>query len=139
MTERTRRVQVAVGILVNADATLLIQQRRDGTDCAGQWEFPGGKLEGGESPEGALKRELVEELGIRITEMSFLSRLEHDYDHANVTLHTFMIHQWSGAPSGAEGQNIAWDSPENLLKYDLLEAAYPLLEQATLKLGLQGA
>lgn len=127
-------MQVAVGILLKADQSLLIQQRPPGTDCAGLWEFPGGKLEPGESPETALKRELKEELGIDVIDFSLLSNLEHDYKHACVFLHTYMVHRWSGEPKGAEGQEIAWGSPEKLIKYDLLEAAYPLLTQAAARI-----
>jgi 8-oxo-dGTP diphosphatase len=130
----SRRVQVAVGILVKADQSLLIQQRRPGSDCAGLWEFPGGKLEAGELPEAALRRELREELDIEVIDADLLSTLEHDYAHACVSLHTYLVHQWSGEPKGAEGQEIAWGSPEKLIKYDLLEAAYPLLTQATARL-----
>ena len=126
----TKRVQVAVGILLGADQTLLIQQRRDGTDCAGQWEFPGGKLERRESPEVALHRELKEELGIETIGVRFLCNLEHDYAHAHVSLHTYLVEQWSGEASGIEGQEIAWAKPEEIRCYDLLEAAYPLLDQA---------
>lgn len=128
-------MQVAVGVLVSADQTLLIQKRRAGTDCAGLWEFPGGKLEPGESPEGALKRELEEELGVRITEPDFLCRLNHDYSHAQVSLHTYMIHQWSGVANGEEGQKIAWVSLDEISEYDLLEAAHPLLKHAEAKLN----
>lgn len=133
----TGRIQVAVGVLLGADQTLLIQQRREGTDCAGLWEFPGGKLECGESPEAALERELKEELGIKLIELSFLSQLDHDYAHANVSLHAYLVHRWSGQPEGIEGQAIAWEMPEEILCYDLLEAAYPILEQAAARLAKQ--
>lgn len=123
-----KRLQVAVGILQRSEKQLLIQQRRAGTDCAGQWEFPGGKLEPGETPEQALKRELQEELNITIGEPIFLTSLEYDYDHAHVSLHTYMIQEWAGEPEGLEGQAIIWGSPEELKQYDLLEAAYPLLK-----------
>ena len=134
----TGRMRVAVGVLVRADQTLLIQQRRDGTDCAGFWEFPGGKLETGESPEMALHRELKEELGIEISELSFLCTLDHDYEHAYVSLHTYLVHQWSGEVQGVEGQNITWALPDDIRSYDLLEAAYPLLEQAVAMLNEAG-
>lgn len=125
-----KRLQVAVGILVDPSGELLIQQRRAGTDCAGQWEFPGGKLEAGETAEQALTRELLEELNIVISEPAFLTCLEHNYDHAHVTLHTYLIHKWQGEPEGREGQAIVWGPPQILSEYDLLEAAYPLLECA---------
>lgn len=125
-----KRLQVAVGILLRPGKELLIQQRRTGTDCAGQWEFPGGKLEPGETAEQALRRELQEELNIRIGELAFLTCLEHDYDHAQVSLHAYIIRDWAGEPKGIEGQAIVWGSPEKLIEYDLLEAAYPLLKRA---------
>lgn len=125
-----KRLQVAVGILLRSEKELLIQQRRAGTDCAGQWEFPGGKLEPGETPEQALRRELQEELSIIIGEPVFLACLEHDYDHAHVSLHTYIVREWTGKVEGLEGQDIAWGSPKQLIKYDLLEAAYPMLRMA---------
>ncbi len=130
----TGRVQVAVGVLVGIDQSLLIQRRRDGTDCAGLWEFPGGKLEEGESPEIALQRELKEELGVSITDLSFLCRQEHDYAHAHVSLHTYLVLHWTGEPEGMEGQKIVWALPEVIRQYELLEAAYPLLDQAMARL-----
>ena len=129
-----KRLQVAVGILLRSEKELLIQQRRAGTDCAGQWEFPGGKLEGGETPEQALKRELQEELNITISKLTFLTRLKHDYDHAHVSLHTYIVREWVGEPEGLEGQEIVWGNPQQLKQYNLLEAAYPLLELAKIVL-----
>ena len=129
-----KRLQVAVGILARPNGELLIQQRRAGTDCAGQWEFPGGKLEVAETPEQALARELQEELNIVIAEPTFLTCLEHDYEHAHVSLHTYMIHDWQGEAEGREGQVIVWGQPEQLAGYDLLEATYPLLELAKARL-----
>jgi len=125
-----KRLQVAVGILVRPGGELLIQQRRAGTDCAGQWEFPGGKLESAETAEQALARELQEELNIVIAEPTFLTCLEHDYEHAHVSLHTYMIFDWQGEPEGREGQVIVWGQPENIREYDLLKAAYSLLDLA---------
>ncbi len=132
-TKAKARVEVAVGILSKATGELLVQQRRQGTDCAGQWEFPGGKLEADESPLGALARELREELSIEIDLASCepLTVLEHDYSHAKVRLHTYRITRWSGEPQGTEGQTIVWADPSEILKLDLLEAAYPLLKLVT--------
>ncbi len=130
------RLQVAVGILVDNERALLVQQRRTGTACAGQWEFPGGKLEQGESPEQALRRELSEELGIDVLSLDWLTREDHDYDHARVSLHTYLVERWNGEVRGLEGQEIAWKSATDLRDWNLLEGAWPLLDSAVEKLGL---
>ncbi len=127
---KAKRLEVAVGVLVNHSGQLLVQQRREGTDCAGAWEFPGGKVETDETPQQALQRELKEELGIKLETMQVLTVLEHDYAHANVRLHTFICEQWSGKPLGIEGQTILWAEPTAIAELDLLEAAVPLLEMA---------
>lgn len=130
------RVQVAVGILVDDEGMLLVQQRQAGTACAGQWEFPGGKLEAGESPQQALRRELQEELGIDNLSLEWLTRLDHEYEHAHVSLHTYVVEQWAGEVRGLEGQDIAWKPAADLRDVDLLEGAWPLLDSAIEKLGL---
>ena len=130
------RIQVAVGILVDGERALLVQQRRSGTACAGQWEFPGGKLEHGESPEQALRRELLEELGIDVRSVDWLTREDHDYEHAHVSLHTYLVSRWEGEVRGLEGQAIAWKSATDLRGWNLLDGAWPLLDRAVEKLGL---
>ncbi len=123
-------MEVAVGILVNQVGQLLVQQRPGGSDCAGQWEFPGGKLEQGESAREALKRELHEELGIVLHSEEILTILEHDYPHAKVRLHTYISKTWQGKPIGLEGQTTMWAEPSAVAQLDLLEAAVPLLTLA---------
>lgn len=123
------RLQVVVGILIK-QSKLLIQQRRAQTACAGQWEFPGGKLEAGETTAVALQRELLEELNIKVVTSQPLLEHRQDYAHANVTLHTHLVENWSGEPEGFEGQAIRWVSYREALDYDLLDGAYPLLEAA---------
>lgn len=123
----TKRIEVAVGILCREDGHFLVQERRAGTDCAGQWEFPGGKQEVDESIEAALVRELNEELGIDITTPAPLTVWEHDYDHAQVRLHTFLIRDWQGEANALEGQQIAWLLPDDIRQLNLLAAAHPLL------------
>lgn len=128
-------LQVTVGVLHQKRSKLLIQQRRAGTDCAGQWEFPGGKVEVGETPQTALIRELKEELNINVISMQPLIEHAQDYKHAKVELHTFMVEAWQGEPSGFEGQIIRWVALEQILEYDLLQGAYPLLAAAKLFLA----
>lgn len=129
-----QHLQVAVGIL-HSDGKVLIQQRQKGTDCAGQWEFPGGKLERDETPEVALVREFSEELNISISQPAFLVLHHHHYDHAKVTLHTFLIKTWQGTATGYEGQKLAWVLPQEALEFDLLAGAYPLLDAVKLALA----
>ncbi len=87
------------------------------------WEFPGGKLAIGESAEEALRRELVEELGIEITSCDHFHSLEHDYPAMRVAIEFFLVRTWQGTPSGIEGQLLRWlrlseISPEMLLPAD---------------------
>ncbi len=123
------RQKVVVGLLVNSAGQYLVQQRRPGTPCAGQWEFPGGKVEDGESPAAALEREFLEELGIRITGSSAFAVIEKDYAHARVELDVHAITAYSGTPFGREEQVIRWLSPERIAELDVLKAVYDILER----------
>ena len=101
--------EVAVGVLVRADGAFLLTSRPSGKPYAGYWEFPGGKLEAGESVEQALRRELQEELGIEIG-VATPWRVEMvDYPHALVRLHFCKVFAWSGALQMREAQDFAWE------------------------------
>jgi 8-oxo-dGTP diphosphatase len=100
--------EVAVGILFAPDGRFLLAQRPEGKPYAGYWEFPGGKLESGETVEAALARELDEELGITVQSCERWKVLEHDYPHAYVRLHFCKVALWQGDPFGREGQAFAW-------------------------------
>ena len=100
--------EVAVGILLRADGAMLLSTRPTGKVYAGYWEFPGGKLEAGETVEEALRRELTEELGITIGAAEVWKVTEHDYPHALVRLHWCKVWQWSGEFEMREGQTMAW-------------------------------
>lgn len=119
--------EVAVGVVVRPDGSFLLGQRPVGKPYEGYWEFPGGKLEPGESIEAALARELEEELDIRITACSRWRTIEHDYPHAYVRLHFWKVTAWDGEPRGMEGQAFAWQTlPVNV--EPLLPAALPVLD-----------
>ena len=103
-------VEVAVGVLIDAAGRFLLTSRPAGKVYAGYWEFPGGKLEAGESVEVALSRELHEELGIRIDRAEPWQVELMDYPHARVRLHFCKVHAWRGAFEMREGQRMAWQT-----------------------------
>jgi 8-oxo-dGTP diphosphatase len=112
--ERTP-VDVAVGVLVERDAAgsegrFLLTSRPEGKVYAGYWEFPGGKIEAGETVHGALARELHEELGITIGSSHPWRELVMDYPHARVRLHFCKVYAWQGEFEMREGQAMAWES-----------------------------
>ena len=102
---------VAVGILQRPDRQVLFAQRPEGKPYAGYWEFPGGKIEPGESSLAALVRELQEELGIRVKGASEWLTQRHVYPHAYVELRFFLITEWDGEVKPLEGQRVAWQTP----------------------------
>ena len=103
-------VEVAVGVLIDAQGRFLLTSRPAGKVYAGWWEFPGGKLEAGESVEVALRRELHEELGITIGVAVPWNTTRMDYDHARVRLHFCRVHEWQGEFEMREGQQMAWQT-----------------------------
>ncbi|TWG78787.1 8-oxo-dGTPase [Cupriavidus gilardii J11] len=119
--------EVAVGVLVRGDGRFLLAQRPSGKPYEGYWEFPGGKLEPGESVEAALARELHEELGLDITASARWHVLEHDYPHAYVRLHFCKVTGWNGEPVGREGQAFCWETVPVTVA-PLLPATIPVVE-----------
>ena len=128
ITAPENRLYVVVGIIENADGDILVQQRLPGKPCAGQWEFPGGKLESHETPEQALSRELQEELGIRVNAMHPFIQIGYDYAHANVWLDIYQITNYQGDVLSREGQALQWLSIEQIRELDLLDAVPPILD-----------
>lgn len=106
--EPRRPVDVAVGVLIDAEGRFLLTSRPDGKVYAGYWEFPGGKLEAGETVEQALRRELHEEIGITIGAVHPWKVELVDYPHALVRLHFCKVYDWSGAFEMRERQAMAW-------------------------------
>ncbi len=107
-TEKTKIVEVSVAVLQRPDGSFLLAQRPAGKIWAGYWEFPGGKVEPGETAREALLRELREELGITVeTAYPWLTRV-FIYPHATVRLNFFRVTAWSGELFGHEGQEFAW-------------------------------
>jgi 8-oxo-dGTP diphosphatase len=112
MSEPVGRVaiDVAVGVLIDADGRFLLTSRPEGKVYAGYWEFPGGKVEAGETIEQALARELHEELGITIGAPQRWKVEMHDYPHALVRLHFCKVFDWSGEFEMRERQAMAWQT-----------------------------
>lgn len=119
--------EVAVGVLVQPDGRFLLAQRPAGKPYEGYWEFPGGKLEPGETVEAALARELHEELGLDITACERWHVLEHDYPHAYVRLHFCKVTAWRGDPVGREGQAFSWQTVPVTVA-PLLPATIPVVQ-----------
>ena len=115
-------VRVAAAVIVRADGAVLLAQRPAGKAYAGYWEFPGGKLEPGETPRHALVRELHEELGLRVRSAAPWLVQEFVYPHAHVELHFFRVHAWDGEPVGHDGQAFAWQDPAAIAVAPLLPA-----------------
>ena len=116
------RIHVAVGVLIDSKDCVLLTRRLKGTHLAGYWEFPGGKVEAGESVHTALARELAEELGTRIGETVPLMTVSHDYGEKQVLLDVHQVKDWSGEPHGAEGQPLAWVNADSLDEFQVPEA-----------------
>jgi len=127
--------EVAAGILLRADGGMLLSSRPEGKPCAGYWEFPGGKIEAGESVEQALRRELQEELGITIAAAHPWKVTEHDYPHALVRLHWCKVFEWQGEFEMREGQRMAWQTWPPTVR-PLLPGAFPVLEMLAEEWGV---
>jgi 8-oxo-dGTP diphosphatase len=108
--EARRPVDVAVGVLIDHDGRFLLTSRPEGKVYAGYWEFPGGKLEPGETVEQALRRELHEEIGITIGAAHPWKVEIVDYPHARVRLHFCKVFHWEGEFEMREGQRMAWEN-----------------------------
>lgn len=126
-SEANKRVQV-VGAVIVHDGRVFCTQRGSGA-LAGHWEFPGGKLEAGESPEAALVREISEELGCTISVGTRVVTTEHEYDFAVVVLTTFYCELADGQPTLSEHTDSVWLVPEELSTLDWAPADVPAVRQ----------
>ena len=120
-------IEVAAAVLRDDAGRVLVSRRPAGRHLAGMWEFPGGKIEPGETPEDALARELEEELGIRAGPSRPLVGVRHEYPEKVVSLRLFEVHSFTGSPHGAEGQEVRWATLEQLAALDMLPADRPLI------------
>jgi 8-oxo-dGTP diphosphatase len=107
-------VEVAVGVLLSEDKKVLTSWRQAHQHQGGLWEFPGGKREPDESLFEALKREILEEIGVEVVEAKPFVRIDHDYGDKQVSLDVWMVSQFNGEPSGREGQDLRWQAINEL-------------------------
>jgi len=124
----TARIRVVAGILQDAHDRILIADRTRSRSLKDHWEFPGGKVNAGESSEAALRRELAEELGIEVATATQFHYSEHDYSHMSVAIQFFLVADWKGTPDGREGQLIRWVDRISLDPDLLLPADAPVVE-----------
>ncbi|MBO6826372.1 MAG: 8-oxo-dGTP diphosphatase MutT [Sneathiella sp.] len=122
-------VLVSAVALVDDDNRILIAQRPEGKSMAGLWEFPGGKVEVGESPEVALIRELKEELSIDVTEacLAPFTFASHGYEKFHLLMPLYVCRRWNGTPIPAEGQVLKWVRANQLKEYPMPPADIPLI------------
>lgn len=120
---------VAAVALIDADGRVLLAQRPEGKSLAGLWEFPGGKVEPGETPETALIRELHEELGIDTWQscLAPLTFASHSYDDFHLLMPLYACRRWQGVPVPREGQVLAWSRAADLAGYPMPPADLPLI------------
>ncbi|MFC3724492.1 MAG: 8-oxo-dGTP diphosphatase MutT [Neoaquamicrobium sediminum] len=127
--ESKRLLLVAACALVDGDGRVLIAQRPEGKQLAGMWEFPGGKVEPGETPEETVVRELREELGIetKVACLAPLTFASHAYESFNLLMPLFVCRRYWGIPQAQEGQALKWVRPNKLRDYQMPPADEPLI------------
>lgn len=122
-----KTIHVAVGVIRRGDL-IFISKRPDALHQGGRWEFPGGKVEAGESVEQALARELQEEVALTVTTASPLLVLEYDYPEKRVKLDVWLVDNPNGEGQGMEGQQVAWVHYQDLGNYQFPDANAPILD-----------
>lgn len=125
-------IEVVAAVIRDAEGNILIARRPSDKHQGGKWEFPGGKVESGESRRAALARELNEELGIDVGHSARLISVYHEYEDKAIYLDVYEVVQWNGTPSGREGQPVQWVSPEALGDFEFPAANKPIIEAAVL-------
>ena len=121
-------VHVVAALIYDEFGRVLVAQRPAGKPLAGQWEFPGGKIEAGESGAEALRRELNEELGVQVIAARSLLELAHEYPDQQVLLSAWVVDAMHGVPAGLEGQRLQWTRPDALRSLPLLHADLPIVD-----------
>ena len=124
-----KKTIVTASIIINSAFEVLIAQRNNESKLASKWEFPGGKIEPGETPQECLYRELVEEMDIHVQVKDLFDTVYHSYDHGSIVLQAYLCYIESGEPQPLEHQKIRWVSIQDLLNYDLAPADIPIAQK----------
>lgn len=122
-------LQIAVGIIRNDAGEIYITQRAADAHMANKWEFPGGKIEAGETAEEAMIRELEEEVGITASEPQLFDKLEYEFPDRHITLWFWLVENWQGEPWGKEGQPGRWVAQNALIADEFPPANAPVIEK----------
>ncbi|MGZ0752218.1 8-oxo-dGTP diphosphatase MutT [Kluyvera sichuanensis] len=122
-------LQISVGIIRNAAGEIYITQRAADAHMAHKWEFPGGKIEAGETPQDAVIRELQEEVGISATSLHQFDKLEYQFPDRHITLWFWLVDGWEGEPWGKEGQPGRWVAQQELVAEEFPPANAPVIEK----------
>jgi len=132
-SQAVKILTVAACALVDPDGRVLLAQRPEGKPMAGLWEFPGGKVETGETPEQTLIRELEEELGIVVKEacLAPLTFASHSYPDFHLLMPLYVCRRWDGTITAMEGQKLTWVRPNRLRDYPMPPADVPLVAHLT--------
>ena len=129
----TKRVHVAVGVIINNEQQVLLAKRPDHLHQGGKWEFPGGKVEAGETVTQALARELREEVALNVETTSPFMELSFDYPDKQVFLDIHTVTSFSGEAKGLEGQQVRWVAKDALREYEFPEANKVILDKLLTK------
>ena len=132
MQQKNNIIEVVVGVIHNDSKEIFISRRKKNQFMSGYWELPGGKVENNEDLSSALKRELFEEIGIKIEKYNLIQTIQQQYPKRIINLSVYVIEKYSGTPVGKEGQDFSWSSIEKIEEYKLLPTMWKIINSLSL-------